>query len=196
MLIVYCSWLLTVLGRNHPTHVSNQTILFIIIIIYFIHAQLGSDVCPDMKPLHISLNTAHSGCKPSTSMSSFTHSLQVLLPLPLLFSPTTSTFLQANTQSSFISILTFQMPKPSQSTMPHHLSHYNVQIFFSVDLKYFLWTNVWTYSSKITKKKTKNFETWIDACIRRLVLGTWAMRRGRLFFYQQKQQDIELAKKY
>ena len=27
-----------------------------------------------MRPLHISLNTAHSGCKPSSFMSSFTHS--------------------------------------------------------------------------------------------------------------------------
>ena len=39
--------------------------------------QLGLDVCPDMKPLHISLNTAHSACKPSSFISSFTHSYQV-----------------------------------------------------------------------------------------------------------------------
>ena len=65
-----------------------------------------------MKPLHISLNTAHSGCKPSSSMSSFTHSLHVFLPLPLLFSPTTSTFLQADTQSS--PLLRF--------TCPNHLN--------------------------------------------------------------------------
>ena len=31
-----------------------------------------------MKPLHISLNTAHSACKPSSFISSFTHSYQVL----------------------------------------------------------------------------------------------------------------------
>ena len=43
--------------------------------------QLGLYVCPVMKPLHISLNTAHSGCIPSSSMSSFTHTLQVFLPL-------------------------------------------------------------------------------------------------------------------
>ena len=77
---------------------------FIIVIyfqnVHFFHAQLGLNVCPDMKTLHISLNTAHSGCKPSSSISSFTHCLQVFLPLPLLFFPTTSTFLQANTQSS------------------------------------------------------------------------------------------------
>ena len=42
----------------------------IIIIIYFsnihfFHAQLGLDIC---SPLHISLSTAHSGCKPSSSI--------------------------------------------------------------------------------------------------------------------------------
>ena len=36
-----------------------------------------------MRPLHIALNTAHSGCKPSSIISSFTHYLQVFLPLPL-----------------------------------------------------------------------------------------------------------------
>ena len=45
-----------------------------------------------------SLNTVHSGWKPSNWMSSFTHSLHVFLPLT--FSPTTSKFLQADTQSS------------------------------------------------------------------------------------------------
>ena len=35
-----------------------------------------------MRSLHISLNTTHSGCKPSSSISSLTHSLQVFLPLP------------------------------------------------------------------------------------------------------------------
>ena len=53
-----------------------------------------------MKPLHISLNTNHSGCKPSTSISSFTHSYQVFLPLPTHLTPVTTTFLQAHTQSS------------------------------------------------------------------------------------------------
>ena len=74
-----------------------------------------------MRPLHISRNTAHSGCKPSSSVSSFTHSLQVFLPLPTQVTPATTTFLQADTQSS--SLLRFYMPKPSQSTMPCHLSH-------------------------------------------------------------------------
>ena len=39
-----------------------------------------------MKFLHISLKTVHSGCKPSTFMSSSTHSFQVSLFLPY-FSP-------------------------------------------------------------------------------------------------------------
>ena len=53
-----------------------------------------------MRSLHISLNTTHSGCKPSPSISSFTHSLQVFLLLPAHLTPATTTFLQADTQSS------------------------------------------------------------------------------------------------
>ena len=51
-----------------------------------------------MKSLHISLNIAQSGCKPSTFIS-FTHSLQVFLFLPLHLTPVISTFLQADTLS-------------------------------------------------------------------------------------------------
>ena len=72
-----------------------------------------------MRLLHISLNTTHSECKLSSSISSFTHSPQVFLPLPAHLAPATTTFLQADT----ISILTLHMPKPHQSTMPYHLSH-------------------------------------------------------------------------
>ena len=61
-----------------------------------------------MMPLHISLITAHSGCKPSSSVSSFKHSLQVFLPLPTHLTPATSTFLQADTQSS--TLLSFRCP--------------------------------------------------------------------------------------
>ena len=93
-------------------------VLIIIIItiyfknIHFFHAQPGSDVFPDMRLLHISLNTTHSKCKPSSSISSFTHSLQVFLPLPAHLTPATTTFLQANTQSSpFL-----------YSTCPNHLN--------------------------------------------------------------------------
>ena len=39
-----------------------------------------------MKSLYTSLNTAHSNCKPSTSMSLSTHSFQLSLPFPLLTS--------------------------------------------------------------------------------------------------------------
>ena len=68
--------------------------------VYFFHAQLGSDVFPYMRLLHISLNTTNSECKPSSSISSFTHSFQVILPLPAHFIPATTTFLQADTQLS------------------------------------------------------------------------------------------------
>ena len=41
------------------------------------------DVCSDIKPLYISLNIAHSGCKPISSISSFTNSQSQVFP-PLL----------------------------------------------------------------------------------------------------------------
>ena len=68
----------------------------------FIPCSAGLDVCPEseMKPLHISQNTAHSVCKLSSFMSSFTHPLQVFLPLLTHLFSATSTFLQADTQSS------------------------------------------------------------------------------------------------
>ena len=69
--------------------------------VYFLHAKLGLDVCPREVSTHPwKVNTAHSGCKPSPSMSSYTHSLQVSLFLPLYLPPATSTYLQADTQSS------------------------------------------------------------------------------------------------
>ena len=78
---------------------------------------LGLDVFPDMKPLHISLNTAHSGSKPSSIISSFTHSLQVfLLPVHLTPAPTR---LPPNHLHSYM----FHMPKPPQSSTPRHFSH-------------------------------------------------------------------------
>ena len=97
-----------------------QDVIIIIIIyfenIHFFHAHLGLDVCPQMKPLHISLNTAHSGCKPSSFMSSFTVTL--FLPLPTHLS------LQISTgRHPIIPTFTLQMLKPSQSAMPHHLSY-------------------------------------------------------------------------
>ena len=52
------------------------------------------------------------------NQASFTHSYQVFLPLPAHLTPATTTFLQADTQSSPL-----HMPTPPQSTPPHHLSH-------------------------------------------------------------------------
>ena len=91
--------------------------LVIIIIIYFknvhfFHAQLELDIFPDMRLLHISLITTHSECKPCSSISSFTHSLQVFLPLPAHLTSATNTFLQADTQSSPL----------LRSTCPNHLN--------------------------------------------------------------------------
>ena len=71
-----------------------------------------------MKSLQISLNTAHSGCKPSSFMSSFTHSFHYL-PRTLL-----PYHLHISTDGHpIIPTLMFQMTKPSQFAMPHHLSH-------------------------------------------------------------------------
>ena len=53
-----------------------------------------------MRLLHISLNTTYSECKPSSSISFFTYSLQVFLPLPAHLTSVITTFLQADTQSS------------------------------------------------------------------------------------------------
>ena len=53
-----------------------------------------------MESLHISLKTTHLGRKPSTFISSSTHTFQVFLFLPLHLTPATSPFLQVDTQSS------------------------------------------------------------------------------------------------
>ena len=73
-----------------------------------------------MKPLHISLNTAHSGCKPSAFISSFTHSYQVFLPLPEHLA--TTTFLQADTQSSHSYIPHAQTTSIYPASPPHQCS--------------------------------------------------------------------------
>ena len=65
-----------------------------------------------MRPLHISLNTTHAECKPSSSISSLTHSLQVFLSLLTHLTPATTTFQQADTQSSPL----------LRSTSPNHLN--------------------------------------------------------------------------
>ena len=68
-----------------------------------------------MKFLHTSLNTAHSGCKPSTFMSLSTHSIQVFIFLPIHLAPATSTFLQADTQSSTL----------LRSRCPNHVDNFH-----------------------------------------------------------------------
>ena len=55
---------------------------------------------PQIKSLHISLKTAHSGCKPSSFMSSLTHCSHVFLLLPQPLVSSTTNPLQAETQSS------------------------------------------------------------------------------------------------
>ena len=77
--------------------------------VYFFHAQLGLDVFPDMRLLHTSLNTTHSECKPSSSISSFTHSLQVILPLSTHLTPATTTFLQADIFQVYIQSYSHEM---------------------------------------------------------------------------------------
>ena len=68
---------------------------WVIIIIYFENVHFLSKMFAHMKSLHTSvIHGAHSGCKPSTFMSSFTHSPS--FPAP---TPHPSTFLQVDTQS-------------------------------------------------------------------------------------------------
>ena len=96
----------------HPCCMKSSSSSFIFKTSHFFHAQLGLDVFPDMRSLHISLNTTHSESKPSLSISSSTHSLQVFLPLPAHLTPATTTFLHDDTQSSPL----------LRSTCPNHLN--------------------------------------------------------------------------
>ena len=76
------------------------------------------DVFPDMRPLHISLNTTHTQCKPSSSMPLLTHSY------PSLPTPTRTSHPHhhiSTVRHPIISTLKFHMPMPLQSTLPHHL---------------------------------------------------------------------------
>ena len=82
----------------------------------FISSTLGSDVLPYIWVIIWVLSTypwtPHSECKPSSSISFFTYYLQVFLPLPTHLTPATTTFLQADIQSSpFLC-----------STCPNHLN--------------------------------------------------------------------------
>ena len=58
------------------------------------HAQLRLDGWSDMRPLHISLNTVYSGCKPSRFMSSFTFSPNLPAPTFLQFIGSLNAILQ------------------------------------------------------------------------------------------------------
>ena len=115
------------LGRLPLEH---QTIIIIIYFknVHYFHAQQWLNVFPDMRSLHISMDTTHSECKPNSSiswLSSFTHSLQVFLPLPAHLTPATTTFLQADTQSSPLLRSTcpnhLNLPPKQTCTIPHNL---------------------------------------------------------------------------
>ena len=100
-------WIASDLISDMLKEIQLKNVIIIIIIIYFLdmhffHAQLRLDVFPDIRLLHISLNTTHSESKPSSSISSFTHSLQVILPLSAHLTPATTTFLQANIFQDYI----------------------------------------------------------------------------------------------
>ena len=74
-----------------------------------------------MKSLHISLNTAHSRCKPSTSMSSSTHSFQVYLFLLHLTHPC---HLHLSTcRHPIIHTLRSRCPNHLKSATPRHIHH-------------------------------------------------------------------------
>ena len=90
---------------------------------YFFHVQLELDVYPDMRPLLTSLNTAHSGCKPSSSMSSVIfYTFSPCLSAPAYTSHPCHHHISTG-RHPIISTHTFHMLKPPKSTMPHHLSH-------------------------------------------------------------------------
>src|SRR3989441_5878223 len=67
---------------------------------------------PTIDLLHKGLSCVSSFFNPHSFMSSFTHSIHVILGLPLLTPPTTSKFLHLETQSS----------ASLRSTCPNHLS--------------------------------------------------------------------------
>ena len=68
--LMKANWSLTYKEINYNTIFCIVKIIITIYFknIHFFHAQLGSDVFPDMRLLHISLNTTHSECKPSSSI--------------------------------------------------------------------------------------------------------------------------------
>ena len=138
-----------------------------------------------MKPIHISLNTAHSGCKQAPPCH-LLHALFLSLPLPLLFSPTTSTFLQADTQSSPLSThhlnlsclttsATFWTPKRLYKTSLHFLSlrdtpHIHLTIIHCAPSRLSRFSSFIAYVSfpvdtvnTVRTQENKNLYLWHDA---------------------------------
>ena len=75
-----------------------------------------------MRSLHISSNTTHSGCKPSSLLHIIPHTFFLSLPAPTRTSHPCHHHISTG-RYPIISTLTLHMPKPPQSTTPHHLSH-------------------------------------------------------------------------
>ena len=104
-----------------------------------------------MKPPRASLNTAHSGCKPSSSMSSSTHFLQVFLPLLLFFSSPPPHFYKRTpnhphsyvSHAQTISIYPASPPQPRSEhpkgcTRPHFTSYPSETLHTSISPSYAL----------------------------------------------------------
>ena len=75
-----------------------------------------------MRSLHISLNTTHSECKPNSSISCL-HIFSPSLPAPTHTSHPCHHHISTGWPPNHLHYLTFHMPKPPQSTMPHQLGH-------------------------------------------------------------------------
>ena len=89
-----------------------------------------------MKPLHISLNTALSACKPNTFISTFTHSYQVFLPRPAH----PLTYCSRNIPISFQNISHISTPVLTDHTFAHltftctshsHAPHIHMHLTFT-----------------------------------------------------------------
>ena len=109
-------------GANLPVPSQTPTSSFILKTSIFplsSRAYLGLDLPSEMKPFHVSLNTAHSGCKPR-GLHIILHTFIPSLP------PANHTSHPCHHHISIgrhpiILTLRFHMPKPPQSTLPHHL---------------------------------------------------------------------------
>ena len=85
-------------------------------IVHFFHAQLGLDVLPRYEvSLHIPEHSPEHSANRAVSYHTHTHT-------PSLHAPTCLPY-HLHISTGRHPTLTFQMPKPSQSATPHHLSH-------------------------------------------------------------------------